>query len=297
MTGSQSVFYRVTAKDECVNSSAPSSAAEGLCAFSGTVTVNPPVANTNVAGVVPTTVTVSGGTDTYTAVAITYTHSTSGVTRTYTSNTNGTTWTDTGWLASPAGLYTIAATVTNSAGCTATTTISVTAGSAVGCCLSVYPTTTSTASCASGSAKCKEVSYKIGNDRCLTAVSVTAMTVAWTDYSGNKPRWQTAQFNGSNIAGAGSWTTTYTGTTNEAGTATKNNFSAPSPTVSYLTPMTNANTTNVTYVFDKATDSGNGSSRKVDVFGTNQYVFTLLDSAGTPSGITTTCSLPSLTVN
>ena len=51
------------------------------------------------------------------------------------------------------------------------------------------------------------------------------------------------------------------------------------------------------YVFDKETDSGNGVNRKVDIFGTNQYIFTLLDSTGTPSGITTTCNLPSLTVN
>jgi hypothetical protein len=40
-----------------------------------------------------------------------------------------------------------------------------------------------------------------------------------------------------------------------------------------------------------------GSTRFPDVFDTNQYVFTLLDSLGNPSGITTTCDLPSLTVN
>ena len=46
--------------------------------------------------------------------------------------------------------------------------------------------------------------------------------------------------------------------------------------------MTGINTTNVTYCLRQASpDSGNGSSRKVDVFGTNQYIFTLLDSTGT----------------
>jgi prepilin-type N-terminal cleavage/methylation domain-containing protein len=297
LNGSRVVYYMVKAKDECVNYSQASNLAQAVCAFSGTVTINPPADGNVVAGVVPTTVTVVGGTDTYTGVTITYAHSVSGVTRTYTSSTAGTTWTDSGWLAYPAGTYTITATVTNSTGCSSTATITVTAGSAVGCCLSVFPTTTSTVTCAGGSTKCKEVSYRIGNDRCLTAVSVLTMTVSWTDYSGNKPRWQTARFNGTDIAAAGSWTTTYVGTTNEVGTATKSNFSAPYPTVAYLTPMTSGNTTNVTYVFDKATDSGNGSNRKVDVFGTNQYVFTLLDSAGNPSGITTTCNLPSLTVN
>jgi hypothetical protein len=296
MSAGQSVFYAVKAKDECINYSALSAPSEGLCAFSGLVAINPPIANTNVAGVVPTTVSVSGGTDTYSGVTITYTHSTAGVTRTWTSNTNASTWTDTGWLASPAGMYTITAVVTNSIGCTSTMSIQVTAGSAVGCCLSLFPTTASTASCASGGTKCKEVTYKIGNNQCLTAVSVTAMTVSWTDYSGNKPQWQTAKFNGTNIAGVGSWTTTYVGTTNQVGTATKSNFTAPSPQVPYTSSMTNGNTTPVTYVFNNFTDAMNGGNRVVDVFDTNQFIFTLLDSAGTPSGITTTCNLRSLTV-
>jgi hypothetical protein len=286
----------VKAKDECVNYSEASNVTEAVCAFSGTVTISPPVDGTVVAGVVPTTVTVVGGTDTYTSVTITYMHAVYGVTRTFSSSTAGTSWTDSGWLANPAGPYTITATVTNASNCSFTATISVNAGSSVGCCLSLFPTTTTNATCAKNPVGCKEVSYRIGNDRCLTAVSVTTMNVAWTDYSGNKPRWQTAAFNGSTIAAPGSWTTTYAGSPNEAGTASKSNFSAPSPQVPYAVPMTDANTTRVTYVFNLATDSGNGANRKVDVFGTNQYVFTLLDSAGNPSGITTTCSLGQLTV-
>ncbi len=292
----ETVYYVVKAKDECVNYSAASAVAQPVCPFSGTVTISPPADGGIVAGVVPTTVTVVSGTDTYIGVTVTYTHATSGLTRTFTSATAGTTWTDSGWLASPTGVYTITATVTNSIGCQSTASISVTAGSAVGCCLSIYPTTTTTATCAGGATKCKEVSYRIGNDRCLTSVSVLSMAVGWTDYSGNKPRWQTAKFNGTTIAAAGSWVTTYVAGTNEVGLATKTNFSAPSPQVPYATPMTGTNTTNVTYVFDKATDSGSGVNQKLDVFGTNQFVFTLLDSTGTPSGITTTCNLPTLTV-
>ena len=291
------VYYMVRAKDECINYSADSNSAQATCAFSGTVTINPPTNGATIAGVTPTTVTVAGGTDTYTGVTITYSHSVAGVTRTYNSTTTGTSWTDTGWLASPAGTYTITATVTNSTGCPSTTTITVQAGSAVGCCLSMFPTTNTIATCASGAAKCKEVSYKLGNDRCLTAVSVLSMTISWTDYSANSPRWQTARFNGSDIAAAGTWTTTYAGSPNEVGTASKSNFSAPAPQVNYASPMTSGNTTNVTYVFDKFMDQGNGSNRVVNVIGTNTYVFTLLDSAGNPSGITTTCSMPSLTVN
>lgn len=295
LNSTQTIYYMVKAKDECVNNSAPSNDAQAVCAFTGTVTINPPANGAVVAGVVPVTVTVTGGSDTYTGVTITYSHSVAGVTRTYTSSTTGTSWSDNGWLANPAGNYTITATVTNSTGCSSTASITVQAGSAVGCCLSLFPTTTSTLSCASGNAKCKEVSYNIGNDRCLTAVSVQSMTVSWTDYSGNQPRWQTAQFNGTNIAAAGAWTTTYVGATNEVGTASLSFTSGPK--VSYLSPMTAGNVTAVTYLFNKATDSGNGNNRVVDVFRTNTYVFTLLDSAGNPSGISTTCNLGSLTVN
>jgi hypothetical protein len=153
---------------------------------------------------------------------------------------------------------------------------------------------TTQVTCAAGPPKdCKQVSYSIGNDRCLTKVSLTGMTVTWTDNSGNKPRWETAKFNGSAIASnaAGIWTETYAGNP-EVGTATKSNFSSPAPTVPYATPMNGTNTTVVTYVFDKDTKQGS----KKNTFSTNQFVFILLDALDQPSSLTTTCNLPSLTV-
>src|SRR5262249_10358711 len=110
-----------------------------------------------------------------------------------------------------------------------------------------------------------------------------------------KPGWQTAQFNGTNIANVGSptWTLTNAGSVY---TATKSDISG-APSILYLSPVTAANATTVTYVFDRSTDSGNGSNRKVNVFTTNSFTFTLLDSAGNPSNITTTCNFQNLTVN
>jgi hypothetical protein len=294
MTALQTIWYRVVAKDECVNYSAPSNLAEPLCPFSGTVVFNTPTNGGVVAGPVTVTVSVVGGTDTYTGITITYTHATTGLTRTFTSSTTGTTWTDNAWLAMPAGPYTVTATVTNSGGCSSTTSIQVNGGSVVGCCLSIYPMATTQVTCAAGPPKdCKQVSYSIGNDRCLTKVSLTGMTVTWTDNSGNKPRWETAKFNGSAIASnaAGIWTETYAGNP-EVGTATKSNFSSPAPTVPYATPMNGTNTTVVTYVFDKDTKQGS----KKNTFSTNQFVFILLDALDQPSSLTTTCNLPSLTV-
>ncbi len=294
----ETIYYMVKAKDECVNISAPSNSAQPTCAFSGTVVLQGITEGQIVAGVVPTTVAVIGGTDTYTAAAITYVHETAGLTRAFASTAAGTSWSDNGWLASPPGNYTVTGTVTNSTGCQQSAVVHVQADSWVGCCLTMFPTTNTTLSCAGGSTKCKEVSYRIGNDRCLTAVSIVSMTVGWTDYSGNQPRWQTAKLNGSNMAAAGTWTTTYVAGTNEVGTATKSGFTPGVTTnVPYATPMTSSNTSNMTYVFDKDTDSGSGVNRLVDVFGTNTYVFTLLDSTGTPSGIQTTCNFANLTVN
>lgn len=285
------VYYRVTAEDLCPNVSDPSAEAKAECAFSGDVEFVAPTDGQLVAGVTPTTVRVTGGTDTYTNVTITYTHSVSGVTRTFTSSTPGTLWVDTGWLSSPPGNYTITAIVTNSTGCAKSKTIAVTAASTVGCCLALYPTTTTPLTCAGGSTGCAEISYKMGNNTCLTAVRVDEMTVSWTDISGNKGKWQTAQFNGSNIAAPGSWTTTYVTGTPELGTATKNNFS-PGPQVPYANPMAAGNVTTVTYVFDKKAKQGSARN----ILTTNTYTFTLLDSAGNPSNIQTTCSFPNLTI-
>jgi hypothetical protein len=161
----------------------------------------------------------------------------------------------------------------------------------VGCCLALYPTTITPLTCAGGSTGCAEVSYKIGNNTCLTAVRVDAMTIGWTDHSGNRGNWQTAKFNGTNIAAVDTWTETYSTTNPEVGSATKNNFS-PGPQVPYANPMSAANVTTVTYIFDRKTKQG--SSR--NIFSVNDYTFTLLDSAGTPSDIQTTCSFPNLTI-
>ena len=62
---------------------------------------------------VTTTVSVTGGTDTYSGVTITYVHLTAGLQRTFTSSTPGPTWTDSGWRALPIGEYTITATDLN----------------------------------------------------------------------------------------------------------------------------------------------------------------------------------------
>jgi prepilin-type N-terminal cleavage/methylation domain-containing protein len=285
------VYYRVTAEDACPNVSDPSTEAKAECGFSGDVNFVTPVDGQLVAGVVPITVQVTGGTDIYTGVTISYIHGVGGLRRSYNSNTTGTVWIDSGWLASPAGSYTITANVMNSTGCSKSKTITVTAASTVGCCLALYPTSLTPLTCAANPTGCAEVSYKMGNSTCLTAVRVDSMTVGWTDHSANRGAWQTAKFNGTNIAAPGSWTTTLSAASPAVGSATKNNFS-PGPVVPYGNPMSAANVTTVTYVFNAKVKQGSNRN----IFNVNDYTFTLLDSLGTPSDIQTTCSFTNLTI-
>jgi len=124
----QVVYYRVTGGDYCDNDSDFSAEARLDCAFDGDVDIVTPVDGSLVSGGVPTTVTVSGGTDIYSLVSITYRHATLGVQRTFIPATpQGTSWTDVGWTASPLGTYTITATVRTSGGCVQTETATVTA--------------------------------------------------------------------------------------------------------------------------------------------------------------------------
>jgi hypothetical protein len=92
--------------------------------LTGDVNFETPRDHQLVSGTVPTTVKVTGGTDTYSSVTITYTHSTKGQQDTFTSTTAGTSWTY-NWNAVPHGNYTITATVTNSLGCSVTDWIDV----------------------------------------------------------------------------------------------------------------------------------------------------------------------------
>jgi hypothetical protein len=126
------VYYRMTGTDSCGNVSAPSAEARLECMFTGDVEFTDPLSGRKVSGMVTTTVGVTGGTETYSGVTITYVHNSSGLQRTYTSSTPGPTWTDSGWRALAIGEYTITATVTTDAGCPQSAVIGVTARSAPG---------------------------------------------------------------------------------------------------------------------------------------------------------------------
>lgn len=111
------VYYRITGSDSCGNVSAPSDEARLECTFTADVEIDDPHYGERVWGTVTTTVSASGGSETYVGVTITYVHRTLGLQRTYTSSTPGPTWNDRGWRAVPTGDYTITATVTTTDGC------------------------------------------------------------------------------------------------------------------------------------------------------------------------------------
>jgi hypothetical protein len=126
LSGSEVVYYRVMGGDYCNNDSDFSLPAKLSCTFTGDLNFETPRDHQLVSGTVPTTVKITGGSDTYISVTISYIHSTKGQQDSFTSTTPGTSWTYS-WNAIPKGNYTITATVTNSLGCSVTDWIDVTA--------------------------------------------------------------------------------------------------------------------------------------------------------------------------
>jgi prepilin-type N-terminal cleavage/methylation domain-containing protein len=271
-------YYRVSAIDDCPNESDLSLATYAVCAFSGTLAITSPSNGQAVAGVVPVTAVLSGGTDTYTQATFVFTHATLGVTLTQVVTGPGPTWSY-NWYATPPGAYTVSVTVQNATGCTTSASINVTSGDIVGCCLSPPNPTQNpvTLTCAGGSTKCKENTYQMINNGCRTAVSIESMTITWVEDSHlTGARLTTVQFDG---------TTIWSVIPNSASPATAT-FSAPKPTITLS--RTSANPVAVTYIFTSVTGKTQGQACYQDTM-TTTYNFRLLDTNNNPTSITGTC--------
>ncbi|MBZ5639015.1 MAG: prepilin-type N-terminal cleavage/methylation domain-containing protein [Acidobacteriia bacterium] len=279
----QQIYYRVSAIDDCPNESDLSSSAYPTCSFTGSVQFTTPTEGQPVAGVVTVTATVAGGTDTYTQATFTYTHVSQGVTRTQVVAGAGPSWSDS-WLANPPGQYRLDVTVQNSTGCTRSATVHVVyAQSNVGCCLSPPNPTQNpvTMTCSSGAPGCKEVSYQMINNGCLTAVAINSMTVTWVDEVANGAKAAGVKFDGSTI-----WSVL----PNSTSPATNAAFSTPKPQIAVN--RNSSNPVNVTYVFDKVASAGVKVKGKWTYYQdtmTTTYGFVLLDSAGAETAVTGTC--------
>jgi len=271
-------YYRIQAVDDCNNLSAPSQAVSPTCAFSGDVGFDNPRNNEPVAGVVPVTVSVANGSDTYVKVLFTFRHRTTGAETTAEVSGSGPSWTY-NWLADPPGPYTIYATVYNDLGCGKTAQVDVAAGYDVGCCLSPPNPDTRpiVLTCVgSGNAKCAPIQYEVINNNCLTAVAIERMTVTWTDLTGNNPRLDDVRFDGSSI-----WNPAI-----PLASPANNVFSDPKPSIGV-----DRNSTfpvRVTYVYDANMARRQGQ----DVFRntlTTSYSFRLLNELGEETAITGVC--------
>lgn len=282
MVAGQAYFYRVVAKDDCPNFSAPSNAAKPICAFSGTVRMTKPVAS-SVAGVTPIEVQVIGGTDTYVKAVFEVTRISDGDVETIEDDTvdlsSGVPTFSVNWLANPPGDYRIVATVWNDVGCSQAVVKDVVAGPDVGCCLTPNPGQTApytmiecSPSTGSPSARCRNVAHQVVNYNCLTAVEFDTLTVTWTNNVGNNAVLNTVQLAGTDIWAAGG-----------AASPAIRNFSPPRPNIPWSpskTPVT------MRYLYDKAM-SQNGGAKNAPVQVTIQ--FHLLDSGGARTAIYGTC--------
>ncbi len=274
------IFYRVQATDDCPNLSDLSSPAEASCAFTGTVQIIQPTSGAIVAGVIPTTVQVTGGSETYVKATFEFFNNTTGnLEDQQVVSGAGPTWTY-NWLADPPGSYTITATVETSDGCARSAVVDVVAGPDVGCCLSPFPAQNPyvmTCTGAPGTAnKCKKVTYSMINNNCLTSVRLDTVQVTWANDIGNNAKLLSVLFDGATI-----WNPN--GVSSPAATT----FSAPNPTIAAT--RTSSNPVVVDYSYDQLMSDKVGPSVKKNVPITTTYSFTLLDSSGSPSVITGTC--------
>lgn len=274
------IWYRVKARDDCPNESDFSNAAEPACAFSGTVTITAPANGAQVAGVVPTTVQVSGGSDTYVKATFQFFNNTTGrLEKEKEISGPGPTWTY-NWLADPPGSYTITAIVENEDGCTRSAEIEVNAGSDVGCCLSPHPVQNPYVMKCTGdpglSKKCKKITYSMINNNCLTAVQVDTMEITWTNNIGNNAKLEDVRFDGAVIWSAGL-----------ASSPASTTFSAPKPTIG--ADRSSSNPVTVDYKYDKLMSDKQGSTVKKNAPITTTFTFTLLDAQGQPSSVRGAC--------
>ncbi len=272
------VYYYVTAQDDCGNVSAASAIVNPQCAFSGDVVFVNPADNSPVAGVVPVDVTVLNTTDTFTQLTLEFIHDNTGAVKQKVIVDPGPSWTY-NWLADPPGPYTINATVENSTGCSKTATIHVSASFSVGCCLSppnpdLNPITLSCDG--GGNAKCATISYQVINNNCLTAVEIEEMTVDWQDVTGLNPQLTGVRFDGTpiwNVVPASSAPASQT-------------FSAPKPQIGFNRNAVNPVT--VTYTYTQNMSKKQGPNWKQNTL-TTSYSFRLLDETGSPTSITGVC--------
>lgn len=277
--GVTTVFYKISAIDDCGNESALSAAAEPSCSFTGDLVFTTPADGSPVAGVVPIGVEVQNfGAATFDWMELVFFHKGKGViTETQQLAGPGPAW-KYNWLADPPGPYRITATV-SSAGCTKSESIDVAAGFDVGCCLSppqpdLDPVLL--ACVGGGNQKCASLRYEVINNNCLTAVSIERMGVTWVDNTGNKPNLTGVAFDGTLI-----WNVTP-----PAASPATNAFSDPKPSIDVSRDSTNP--VIVHYLYDDNMAERQGLSRFRNTL-TTTYDFRLLDATGAATSITGSC--------
>ena len=195
------VYYQVSAIDDCGNESAGSDPVNPDCAFSGEIVFQNPVTGEPVAGVVPVLVTVTDTVEPFVRLTLEFHHELNVTSSQVILEDPGPSWRYE-WLADPPGPYTIVATVENETGCSKTGTIHVSAGFDVGCCLSppnpeLNPVTLVCEGIGGG--KCTIVSYEVINNNCMTAVSIEEIVVDWQDVTDLTPLLTGVAFDGTPI--------------------------------------------------------------------------------------------------
>jgi len=281
-------WYAVSAIDDCPNESLRSAPVRPECAFSGDVVFIAPSNGQPVAGVVPVTVAVQNSTDQFVEVTLEFYHVTNAammhtevISTSCDANLGPCSWTY-DWLANPPGPYAMIATVTNGLGCSKTESINVASGFSVGCCISppdpkISPIVMLCTGPGSPQVTCKENTWQLINNNCLTSVAIEELIIGWTDNVGNGARLTGVRFDSTLI-----WNVTP-----PSPSPASNVFSDPKPDIPV--DRNSSNPVDVTFIFDRVTSDKIGPNFVRDGMAA-EFKFRLLDSQGQNTSITGTCS-------
>ena len=281
--GSQRYWYRISAHDDCINESDMSAPAlVSKCNLGGSIQINMSPGGSTVTGVQTITVTVTGSVTPTQGQLIISDQIGGTVVLNQTSNSYPYTFTwNAGASPTVAGhTYTVAAAVTNNAGCTDTQSTGTTVGSVVACCITAANpkiTGNTTLGSVTGGTKNNEVLFDIANT-CAGNVTITGIDLNWDNVATSDPHLAAWQYQGQpNVVFSQVLNPALSGL---SPTAVLSLLIAP--LTSYLLPTTNnaSNPLTVGYVFDHALVA---KIKGVDVGDTIRtvYTFTVAGNPGT----------------
>ncbi|HEY3175594.1 MAG TPA: prepilin-type N-terminal cleavage/methylation domain-containing protein [Candidatus Polarisedimenticolia bacterium] len=272
---SQSYYYKISALDDCPGNESALSLPDqaDMCTFGGSISMNVNPGGSTLVGNQTITITVSGVSATSTQLVV-KNAGTGAVLSNQTDNTAPYSYTwNAGSVASGTTVQIIAY-VTNTSGCTTSTSTTAVTVSSIACCISP---TNPTISPATGSLKNNELFFDIINN-CTADVSIDVVGISWTNNAGKDPKLDQFVYN---VLGALTSPRTFNLSPSLSPTATLDFTVNPlAPVLSLLAGNNGANPVRLKYRFTQPVLNKAGSVWIGETF-SSEFLFTVASMGGT----------------